>query len=141
MDDNPKGVTFGDQTTGFGHTENTPNDSVIRTFIEENNYINILLPFKSEKKYFITNYFANFGEQIRLHDPKKHIDLFHKEKNYDIQNLIELRINDKKTKLIKDGAGWTTEIQPPCNVKLYIGDKLQYHWYLHDDKQFGIHIK
>ena len=74
-------------------------------------------------------------------DPKKHIDLFHKEKNYDIQNLIELRINDKKTKLIKDGAGWTTEIQPPCNVKLYIGDKLQYHWYLHDDKQFGIHIK
>ena len=141
MDDNPKGVTFGDQTTGFGHTENIPNDSIIRTYIEENNYINILLPFKSEKKYFITNYFANFGEQIRLHDPKEKIVLFHKEKNDDLKEFIELRINDKKTKLVKDGAGWTTEIQPPCNVKLYIGDKLQYHWYLHDDKQFGIHIK
>ena len=136
-----KGLTFGNQSVGFYATEETYNDKEIRTFFEDDGFLNILLPFKSEKNYFITNFYAKLGEQQRLHDPKKNINLFHKQTNYDIQNFVELKINDKKTKLVKDGAGWTTEIQPPCNVKLYIGDKLQYHWYLHDDKQFGIHIK
>ena len=95
----------------------------VNQIFEDNGFLNILLPFKSEKKYFITNFFAKFGEQQRLQVPNKYISVFYKEKNYDIQNFIELRINDKKTKLVKDGAGWTTEIQPPCNVKLYIGDK------------------
>ena len=139
---NSKITTFGNQSVGFMHTEKISNNNDIRTFIEEeNDYFNILIPFKSGKKYFITNYFAKIGDVNILQDQKKKINLYYKQKNEDLQGFIKMKINDKMVKLQKDGAGWTTEIQPPCNVKLYIGDKLQYHWYLHDDKQFGIHIK